>query len=145
MELGFVAGALNNLGSQYVETGLKNGINLPGVFSGALIGGLVGSAIGAGNGLIQESIYQSQLKDGYSKWNNSQVADAAGEFTSQTTSNLEASNPFNLWPLGHNYNNSTFLLDGSICIGLQTGRCTIIIDPYKEMVPRVPTYYAPKP
>ena len=59
--------------------------------------------------------------------------------------NLEASGVGSLWPWGHDYANRTIELAGSICIGILSGRCTINIDPYAPMIPRVPTYYAPKP
>lgn len=100
---------------------------------------------GAANGTITEFIYQDQLKKGYNEaFRNSDVAEALGERAGDIAANLEASGLGNLWPFGHNYANKIVQLDGSICIGTQTGRCTISMNPYAPMVPSTPTYYVPK-
>jgi len=95
------------------------------------------------NGAITEEIFEKQMDKGRGPILNSDVAEALGERTSDVAANLEASG-FNIWPFGHNYANS-INLPGVICIGIKTGRCTITIDPFAPMVPKQPTYFAPKP
>ena len=72
------------------------------------------------------------------------VAEALGERAGDVAANLEASGLGDFWPFGHDYANRIIELEGIICIGVQTGRCTISINPFAPMVPSVPTYYVPK-
>ena len=75
-------------------------------------------------------------------YGNIQNSDSA--LREEVASNLEASGGNIIWPFGHNYANQYVSLQPSICIGLETGRCTINIDPYAPMVPNQSTFYVPK-
>ena len=108
--------------------------------SGIFIGGVIGSI----NGFITEEIYQKQLEKGYGAFRNSDVAGALGERAGDVAANLEATGLSSIWPFSHNYANQTYNLTGSICIGIQSGRCSITVDPYAPMIPSQPTYYVPK-
>ena len=143
MGTGLVAGVMNGFGNQFVVDGFKNSIDWRQFGRSTLFGITFGGIMGAANGAITEHIYQKQLKNGYSPINSSDMAEASGELAGRA-SNLEASGGNILWPFGHNYANQYVSLQPSICIGLETGRCTINIDPYAPMIPNQSTYYVPK-
>ncbi len=142
MFTGIVAGSANGIGNQFVSHGFRDW-NWKEIALSALSGIAIGSTFGAINGAITEEIFEKQMDKGSGPILNSDVAEALGERTSDVAANLEASG-FNIWPFGHNYANS-INLPGVICIGIKTGRCTITIDPFAPMVPKQPTYFAPKP
>lgn len=144
MQTGIIAGAANGIGEQFVSKGFQNW-DWSKIGLSAISGIAIGGSLGAINGVITEGIYQKQLDKGYGNFYNSDVAEALGERAGDVAANLEASGLGNLWSLGHNYANQTMELAGSICIGLQTGRCTITINPYAPMIPIKPTYYVAKP
>lgn len=142
---GLAAGIANGIGQQYVNNGFSTKWDWGQVGMSSLLGVAIGGAMGATNGAITEGIYQKQLEKGYDpKLLNSDVAEALGERAGDIAANLEASSMGSIWPWGHDYANRFVELIGSICIGIQTGRCTINIDPRSPMIPSVSTYYAPK-
>ena len=139
---GLVAGSLNGLGNQFVKNGFTDSWSWKAVGNSVLLGIVYGGLFGATNGLITEEIYQRQLKDGYSPFRSSDMAEAAGELAGASTANLGSSR-MDIWPIGHYYAIPNSTIAPSICIDVASKKCTITIDPYSPMVPSVTSYYYP--